>query len=61
MQIAIPNFGEEKYSALASATTVVLAFSVLFTGLLSDKFNRKWLIVMAATCWSTSTLGSSLA
>jgi len=59
MRYAIPNFGEVKYSLLSNMTAIVLAFGVLFIGLLADKFSRKWMITIASFSWSATTFGTS--
>ena len=59
MKLAIPNFGEVKYSLLAGAAfTVFYATASLFTGVLADTVSRKWLLGLCSVFWSLTSIGS---
>ena len=61
MSIAIPNFGEVRYSLLAGAAyTMIYAIAGMFAGSLTDKYSRKWLLCISAIAWSATSVGTGL-
>jgi MFS family permease len=61
MSIAIPNFGEVKYSILAGfAFTMFYATASLFTGLLADSVSRVRMLGICSIVWSLTSIGIGL-
>ena len=59
---AIPDFTPQNYQTMAGDTfTIIYAFMVLFTGSLSDLYNRKTLLCGACFGWCLCTYLSSFA
>jgi MFS family permease len=62
MQFALPDFTFAKYSLVTGpAFTLFYATSVLFTGVLADNFNRKWLLFIASISWSLMSIATAFA
>ena len=50
------NFDKEMYAALASfAFTITFALTSIWSGNISDKYNRKYIIALSCFVWSIST------
>ena len=43
------------------ALTLPYAIFCIPMGMLADRFNRKWLLILVLTCWSIATMGAGLA
>jgi len=57
---AIPDFTPENYTLLVGDyATILYAFMVLFTGGLSDLFNRKKLLCWSSFAWCLATYFTS--
>jgi len=62
MQLAIPGFTAANYGLVAGPFfSLIFGTLVLFTGSLADKFNRRFLLGIAAVAWSLTSLGTSVA
>jgi len=58
MKAAIEGMTDAKYGIVAGpAFTIFYSIFVLFTGILSDNFNRKNLLTIASICWSLTSIG----
>lgn len=61
MKAAIPGMDDSRYGLVAGpAFTIFYAIFVLFTGVLSDNFNRKILLTVASILWSFTSISIAL-
>lgn len=61
MSIAIPNFTTSRYGLLSGVLfTSLFSVTVLFSGVLSDNFSRKWILAIAAILWSITSVTTAI-